>query len=62
MIKTYVANVEELNNSALFERLYALVPEHRQNKIDRMRFEKDKRLSLGAFALLQKGLRGLGDL
>ena len=60
MIKTYVANVEELNNTALFDRLYALVPEHRQKKIDRMRFEKDKRLSLGAFALLQKGLRDWG--
>lgn len=60
MIKTYVANVEELKNAALFERLYALAPEHRRQKIDRIRFEKDRRLSLGAFALLQKGLRDWG--
>lgn len=60
MINTYAANVEELNNPALFERLYALVPEHRRQKVDRMRFEKDKRLSLGAFALLQKGLGDWG--
>ena len=60
MISTYVANVEELNNSALFERLYASVPEHRRQRVDRMRFDKDKRLSLGVWGLLQKGLKDWG--
>ena len=50
MIKLAYCNVENLD----LKRAYSLVSENRQEKIDFYRFEKDKKLSCGAYLLLKK--------
>lgn len=50
MIKLAYCNVENLD----LERAYSLVSENRQEKIDFYKFEKDKKLSCGAYLLLKK--------
>ena len=50
MIKLAYCNVEDLD----LERSYNLVSKDRQEKIDFYRFEKDKKLSCGAYLLLKK--------
>ena len=50
MIKLAYCNVENLD----LKRAYGLVSEERQEKIDFYRFEKDKKLSCGAYLLLKK--------
>ena len=50
MIKLAYCNVEDLD----LERSYNLVSKERQEKIDFYRFEKDKKLSCGAYLLLKK--------
>lgn len=60
MLKIYTAHTQELKNDALFWKQYQTVPAHRKEKIDRMRFDKDKRLSLGAWLLLTEGLSEIG--
>lgn len=57
----YIADTTALEDSALFERLYALMPLYRRKKIDAMRLPRDKRLSLGAGAALCKALGDLGQ-
>ncbi len=59
----YIASTDELKDTELFEILYHSVPEYRRQKIDRMRFDKDKRLSLGVGVLLARALheRGLAQ-
>jgi len=59
-IKSYVADVGSLENKALFEQWYRAVSPDRREKVDRMRFDKDKRLSLGAGALLKIALKEAG--
>lgn len=63
MLKTYIACTDELENSMLFFSLYAGMPQYRKDKINRMVFPKDKRLSLGAGALLDYALtlEGVSD-
>ena len=56
MIKLAYCNVEDLD----LRRAYRLVPKDRQEKIDFYRFEKDKKLSAGAFLLLKKLLEEQG--
>jgi len=51
-IKVYVADVGQLMDEKLFQHLYKCVSAGRREKVDRMRLDKDKRLSLGAGALL----------
>lgn len=60
-VKIYYANVSCLKDEELFARLYSAVTRERREKVDRLRFDKDKRLSLGAGALLCLALseRGL---
>lgn len=58
--RIYIARTEELKNDALFGRLYSTVSPGRREKIDRMVFDKDKRLSLAAGLLLVKALRDMG--
>jgi 4'-phosphopantetheinyl transferase len=53
MIKLAYCNVEDLNLSEA----YKLLPESRKNKVDLFRFEKDKKLSAGAYLLLDKMLK-----
>jgi len=50
MIKVACCNVENLD----LNKAYRLVPKDRKEKIDFYRFEKDKKLSAGAFLLLRK--------
>ena len=54
--KIYIADVACLEDGAVFERLYNNEKKERQEKIDKTRFESDKRLSLGAELLLRKAL------
>lgn len=55
-IKIYFADTQELKNEAVFSSVYNSLPKERKAKADRFRFEKDKLLSVGAGALLQKAL------
>lgn len=50
MIKLAYCNVENLD----LKKAYSLVSRNRQEKIDFYRFEKDKKLSAGAYLLLKK--------
>ena len=50
MIKLAYCDVENLD----LKKAYLLVPKERREKIDFYRFEKDKKLSAGAFLLLKK--------
>ena len=50
MIKIAYCNVEKLN----LKKAYPLVSQNRKDKIDFYRFEKDKKLSAGAYLLLKK--------
>ena len=50
MIKLAYCNIENLN----LAESYYLVSKNRQNKIDFYRFDKDKKLSCGAYLLLKK--------
>lgn len=63
-IKVYTADVSALEDAKLFQRLYSRVTTERRAKTDRMVFGKDKRLSLGAGALLEAALaaEGVTDL
>lgn len=58
--RIYIARTEELKNKELFGRLYSTVSPGRREKIDRMVFNKDKRLSLAAGLLLVKALGDMG--
>ena len=53
MIKIAYCNVENLD----LKKAYGLVPKNRQEKIDFYRFDKDKKLSAGAYLLLDKLLK-----
>jgi len=59
-IKIYTADVGSLTDTRCFQRLYDRVSPERRAKADRMRFEKDKCLSLGAGALLEAALAAEG--
>ena len=50
MIKLAYCNIENLD----LKKAYSLVSKNRQDKIDFYRFEKDKKLSCGAYLLLKK--------
>ena len=50
----YAANVSCLADPELFRKAYDIVSLERQAKVDRLRFAKDKYLSLGAGLLLKK--------
>ena len=60
MTKLYYADVSPLEDDSVFERYFSLMSEHRRQKIDRLRFRKDKNLSLGAGLLLNEGLSAYG--
>jgi len=62
-IKVYTADVETLTDAQRFQQLYARVSAGRREKVDRLKLEKNKCLSLGAGALLEAALaaEGLSD-
>lgn len=55
-----MASIHALEDAEKFETLYRSVDAARKKKVDGYRFQKDKMLSLGAGALLQKALRNAG--
>lgn len=59
MLHIYMSGTQELEDELLYQELYGKLPKERREKIDRLRFVQDKRLSLGAWLLLQEGLWGL---
>lgn len=59
-IKIYTADVRSLTDARRFQQLYDRLSPERRSKVDRMRFEKDKCLSLGAGALLEAALAAEG--
>lgn len=58
--KIYLADTSCLKDKELFNRLYDSVLNERKEKIDKLRFESDKRLSLGAGILLKKAVIDAG--
>lgn len=58
--RLYHADVTPLGDAGVFRALYGLVPGERQIRTDRYRFDADKRLSLGAGALLVFALDDAG--
>ena len=59
-VRVYIADTSPLLDKGLFERIYNSVSEARRIKTDRLRFDKDKRLSLGAEYLLMRALADFG--
>lgn len=57
MVKVYIADATVLKDEQLYRRLYTGLDVSRRAKADRFRFEKDKRLSVAAGALLQYALQ-----
>ena len=57
----YAASVQPLTDPELYAAAYALASPLRREKTDRLRLERDRRLSLGAEALLRLGLRAAGQ-
>ena len=53
MIKVAYLDVRDLNLSEA----YKLLPKTRKDKVDKFRFDKDKKLSAGAYLLLDKMLK-----
>ena len=60
MLRVYTGDVSSLENGKLFERFYDIVSAERQKKIDALRFDSDRRLSLGAELLLKKATEDAG--
>ena len=60
MLKTYFYDVSELDDDAIFEKYMREVSEYRKAKTEKMRFRKDKKLSLGAGILIGRGLCEFG--
>ena len=56
----YILDTKTLDDQAVYDRWYKKMPASRREKIDKYRFEKDKRLSLGAGILIQIGLTRAG--
>ena len=52
LITVYVADTSSLKEGRLYQKLYARLDKARQTKADGFRFARDKRLSVGAGALL----------
>ncbi len=62
-MNTYVCDTSKLNDPEYFQKSYEYMDDARKAKIDRLRFKKDKILSLGAgliiqFALFTEGYEG----
>ena len=58
--RIYIGDTENLKNSRIFGEYYEKMPDGRKKKIDKYKFDKDKRLSLGAGILLKKALEDIG--
>ena len=58
--KVYIGSTKILEDNRIFEKYYEIVSDERKVKVDRLRFDKDKRLSLAAEILLKKALEDYG--
>jgi len=58
--KIYIADISSLLDENVFSEKYNEVSAYRRNKIDKMKFQRDKSLSLGAGLLLKKALSDCG--
>lgn len=56
----YYIHTDIFTDSAVFKRYYDMLPLFRREKVDRIKTEGGKRLSLGAGLMLMKGLREYG--
>lgn len=59
-MKLYTMDTEELSDEAYFKKCYESLSSGRQKKIDSYRFLADKKLSMGAGLLLDRGLAEYG--
>lgn len=59
-VKIYTINTEEVEEEAIYQNHYNELSAKRRKKIDQLRFRKDKRLSLCAGILLDRGLMKYG--
>lgn len=60
MIKTYIINIKQLEDEALFQRMLEYTSPYRRQKIALLKNDSDKRRSLGAAVALDKALGGYG--
>ena len=60
MIRLLLADVLPLEDTAAYASLYEMVSSERKRSADSFRFMKDRRLSVGASALLDAGLKEFG--
>lgn len=60
MIKTYIINIRQLEDEALFQKMLELTSPYRRQKIALLKNDNDKRRSLGAAIALNKALGGYG--
>ncbi|MCI6008188.1 4'-phosphopantetheinyl transferase family protein [Oscillospiraceae bacterium LCP25S3_E10] len=60
MNNTYIFNSQQIDNAEKFQKYYSCMSDYRKSKIDRMKMEKDKLLSLSAGILLDSCLKKLG--
>lgn len=60
MNKVFILNTLELNDKDIFNYWFNQMPRDRREKVESFRFDKDKKLSLGAGILLYLGLKELG--
>lgn len=58
--KVYMANVLPLKDAKIFASIYEQAPVSRKEKVDRLKFEKDKHLSLAAWKLLEVACNDFG--
>ena len=59
MNKIYFLDINKLKQDFSYKEIYSLVSSYRKEKVDKLKFEKDKWLSLGSEFLLMKGLNEL---
>ncbi|MBR6229614.1 MAG: 4'-phosphopantetheinyl transferase superfamily protein [Eubacterium sp.] len=58
--KVFILNTDVLLNRSVFDRYYAKQRPERRDRVDRMRFEKGKRLCLGAGIVMEHALAHAG--
>lgn len=58
-MKIYYIDINKLKEMYSYEEIYSKVSSYRKRKVDKLKFEKDKWLSLGAEYLLIQGLEDL---
>lgn len=54
MIQTWAADITPLLEKEIYQKYYNMVPQFRRDKADRIRFERDRAQSIGAWVLYQR--------